>query len=55
MEWINPRYAQLVACYRQQQETPDSGAAAFGVPLRRVDGEPVPARLGFVMEPSADE
>lgn len=49
MEWIDPRYADLVACYRQQD------FEAFGPLLERPDGEPVPPRLGFVMEPLRDE
>ncbi|WP_316526681.1 hypothetical protein [Kitasatospora brasiliensis] len=50
MEWIDPRYAELVACYRQQQVAPEPGLEVWGVPVRWADGEVV-ARLGFVMEP----
>ncbi|MFJ8477638.1 hypothetical protein [Kitasatospora sp. NPDC094011] len=42
-EWIDPRYAELVACYRQQQEVPEG--PAYGLP-----GDNAPIR-GFVMEP----
>ncbi|MEV7026189.1 hypothetical protein [Kitasatospora sp. NPDC093558] len=54
MEWINPQYADLVACYRQQDDNAEP-VTPFGAPLRRVDGEAVPPRLGFVLEPFLSE
>lgn len=53
MEWINPQYADLVACYRQQDDEP-ALVAPFGAPLRRVDGEIIPPRLGFIVEPLSE-
>ncbi|MEV7599845.1 hypothetical protein AB0O91_20925 [Kitasatospora sp. NPDC089797] len=53
-EYIDPRYAHVVAWYRQQQVTPDP-EPALGWPVFRADGEPVPARLGFLMEPIPSE
>ncbi|MEE1781462.1 hypothetical protein PUR71_00675 [Streptomyces sp. SP17BM10] len=53
MEWIDPRYADLVAEFRQQDDDLDA-VAPYGAPLRRVDGELVPARLGFIVEPLSE-
>ncbi len=50
MEWTNPRYAELVAAYRTQQESPDPDVAPFGATVA-ADGEPAVARRGFVVGP----
>ncbi|WP_157849711.1 MULTISPECIES: hypothetical protein [Streptomyces] len=42
-EWVDPQYAELVAYYRQQQETPTG--PAYGLPV-----DDVPVR-GLVIEP----
>ncbi|MFF3067211.1 hypothetical protein [Kitasatospora sp. NPDC057936] len=54
MEWINPQYADLVARYRQQDDDAEP-VTPFGAPLRWVDGEDVPSRLGFILEPLLSE
>ncbi|NUP53423.1 MAG: hypothetical protein HOW97_39800 [Catenulispora sp.] len=53
-EYINPRYADVVEWYRQQQVNLDP-EPALGRPVLRADGEPVPARIGFLMEPILSE
>ncbi|MDH6708020.1 hypothetical protein P3T27_004757 [Kitasatospora sp. MAA19] len=53
-EYINPRYAHVVEWYRQQQVSPDP-EQALGRPVFRADDEPVPPRLGFLMEPVPSE
>ncbi|GAA1163999.1 hypothetical protein F4556_002347 [Kitasatospora gansuensis] len=50
MEWINPKYAELVADYRMPID-PDMTPIS---PMARPDGEPVAPVRGFIMEPLAD-
>lgn len=50
MEWINPRYAELVADYRAPMG-PDVAPIS---PAVRPDGELVPPVRGFIMEPLTD-
>ncbi|MFE4520379.1 hypothetical protein ACFRMQ_40235 [Kitasatospora sp. NPDC056783] len=55
MEWIDPRYAELVACYRQQQVAPEPNLEVWGVPVRWTDDDVPVALRGFVMEPLTGE
>ncbi|WP_181970654.1 hypothetical protein [Kitasatospora xanthocidica] len=52
MEWINPRFVDLVAWWRQEQAVPDPDADVYG-PTWRADSESMSARRGFLMEPLA--